>query len=65
MQSSPLKKFDSVLGPLLFVLTILFFHPEGLSKEANAVLATKVIMLPIGMAIILQLSVFPENLKVD
>ena len=26
-------------GPILFLLTLLFFHPEGLSREANAVLA--------------------------
>lgn len=29
-----------VLGPLLFALTLLFFTPEGLSFEAQAVLAT-------------------------
>lgn len=40
MQQSVLKKSGFVLGPLLFTLTIIFFHPEGLSKEANAVLAT-------------------------
>ena len=28
-----------ILGPLLFVLTLLFFTPEGLSSEARAVLA--------------------------
>ena len=28
-----------ILGPLLFVLTLLFFSPEGLSSEARAVLA--------------------------
>lgn len=40
MKSTNLKRFAFVLGPLLFVLTLLFFHPENLSKEANAVLAT-------------------------
>jgi len=29
-----------LLGPLLFVITLLFFDPEGLSYEARAVLAT-------------------------
>ncbi len=33
------KKIGLVLGPLLFFLTIQFFHPEGLSDQANAVLA--------------------------
>lgn len=44
-QLSSLKPFSTrrlglILGPLLFVLTYRFFHPEGLSLEANAVLAT-------------------------
>ena len=29
-----------ILGPLCFALIILFFHPEGLSKSANAILAS-------------------------
>ncbi|SFE50160.1 SLC13 family permease [Alteribacillus iranensis] len=29
-----------ILGPLLFLITMLFFHPEGLSGEARAVLAS-------------------------
>lgn len=33
------KKLGLLFGPIVFVLTLLFFHPEGLSKEANAVLA--------------------------
>ena len=40
MHNSSFKKIGFFLGPLLFVLTLLFVHPEGLSKEANAVLAT-------------------------
>ena len=40
MRNSALKKLGFVLGPLLFILTLLFFHPEELSKGANAVLAT-------------------------
>lgn len=36
------KKVGLILGPLLFVLTLIFFHPEGLSKEANAILASTI-----------------------
>ncbi|MBU2929416.1 SLC13 family permease [Winogradskyella psychrotolerans] len=34
------QKIGLVLGPLLFILIILFFHPEGLSESANAILAS-------------------------
>ena len=30
------------LGPFMFVIILVFFHPEGLSKPANAVLASAV-----------------------
>ena len=33
------KKVGLLLGPLMFFIILLFFHPEGLSKEANAVMA--------------------------
>ena len=33
------KRIGLVLGPLLFIATICFFHPPGLSEAANAVLA--------------------------
>ena len=36
------KKVGLILGPLLFALTLVFFHPEGLSKEANAILAATI-----------------------
>lgn len=29
-----------LLGPLLFILTLLFFHPEGLSQEGRIILAS-------------------------
>ncbi|WP_413376644.1 SLC13 family permease [Alkalihalobacillus sp. 1P02AB] len=29
-----------LLGPLLFILTLLFFHPEGLTSEGRLILAT-------------------------
>ncbi len=34
-----LKTFTGFLGPALFLIVLTFFHPEGLSVEANAVLA--------------------------
>ena len=37
--ANPGKKTGFILGPLLFFLIILFFSPEGLSKEAVGVLA--------------------------
>jgi len=56
-----------ILGPLLFSLIILFFHPEGLSKEANAVLATAAWVavwwiteaLPIAVTALLPVVLFP------
>lgn len=35
----PAQRIGLVLGPLLFVLTLLFFQPEGLSNDAQAILA--------------------------
>lgn len=40
MKHSKAKKTGFVLGPLLFFSVLYFFHPEGLSKEAIAILAT-------------------------
>jgi solute carrier family 13 (sodium-dependent dicarboxylate transporter), member 2/3/5 len=34
------SKIGLILGPLLFTFVLLFFHPKGLSKEANAILAS-------------------------
>jgi sodium-dependent dicarboxylate transporter 2/3/5 len=56
-----------LLGPTLFVLILLFFHPEGLSKEANAVLATAAWVavwwiteaLPIAVTALLPIILFP------
>lgn len=36
------KLLPAILGPLLFALTLIFFHPPGLSNQANAVLACTV-----------------------
>jgi len=67
MQNSTLKKIGFVLGPLLFALTLLYFHPEELSKEANAVLATTLWVavwwilevVPIAVTAMLPIILFP------
>ena len=38
------KNIGLVSGPLSFILVINFFHPEGLTLEANAILASTVWM---------------------
>ena len=56
-----------ILGPILFVLILLFFHPEGLSKEANAILASTVWIavwwiteaIPIAVTALLPIVLFP------
>lgn len=56
-----------ILGPVLFVLTLLFFHPEGLSPEARGVLASTLWIatwwiteaIPIPAASLLPLVLFP------
>ena len=55
------------LGPTLFILILTFFHPEGLSKEANAVLACAAWVavwwiteaLPIAVTALLPIILFP------
>ncbi len=55
------------LGPLAFVLTLLFVHPEGMSKEANVVLASTLWIaiwwvlevLPIAVTSLLPIILFP------
>ena len=34
------QKIGLFLGPIVFIVILQFFHPEGLNKEANAVLAS-------------------------
>lgn len=61
------KKIGLILGPLLFVITLLWFHPEGLSKEANAILATTLWVavwwiteaIPIAVTSLLPIILFP------
>lgn len=61
------KKISLVLGPIFFIAIKLFFHPEGLNEDANAVLAitawiatwwvTEVI--PIAATALLPIVLFP------
>lgn len=61
------KKIGQILGPLLFICTLLFFHPEGLNKQANAVLACTVWIaiwwiteaIPISITSLLPIILFP------
>ena len=61
------KKIGLILGPLAFICTLLFFHPEGLSKEANAILASTLWIaiwwiteaLPIAVTALLPIVLFP------
>ncbi|WP_188454173.1 SLC13 family permease [Virgibacillus oceani] len=36
----PAQLFGLILGPLLFILTLVFFSPDGLSSEGQAILAS-------------------------
>jgi sodium-dependent dicarboxylate transporter 2/3/5 len=61
------SKIGLILGPLMFVLVLLFFHPEGLSKNANAILASAAWIaiwwiteaMPIGVTALLPIVLFP------
>jgi len=61
------KNIGLVLGPIVFTLIVLFFHPEGLSPTANAVLATAAWVaiwwiteaLPIAVTALLPIVLFP------
>lgn len=56
-----------LLGPIAFIIVTLFFNPEGLSKEANAVLASAVWIaiwwiteaIPIAVTALLPIILFP------
>lgn len=61
------KTIGLILGPLLFILTLSFFHPEGLSPAANAILASTLWVavwwilevLPIAATALLPIVLFP------
>lgn len=67
------KLLGLILGPLSFVLVLLFFHPEGLSKEANAVLASTAWIavwwiteaIPIAVTALLPIVLFPLSGGLD
>lgn len=61
------KRIGLFLGPLLFILIRLFFKPEGLSEEANGILASTVWIavwwiteaIPIAATALLPIVLFP------
>jgi len=67
------KRFGLVLGPLLFTLIILFFKPEGLSPQANAILASTAWIavwwiteaIPIAVTALLPIVLFPLTNGLD
>lgn len=64
---STTKRIGFILGPLLFILVRLFFKPEGLSDEANAILASTLWIaawwiteaIPIAVTALLPIILFP------
>ncbi|MCB0566468.1 MAG: DASS family sodium-coupled anion symporter [Phaeodactylibacter sp.] len=61
------RHFGLVLGPVLFILTLLFFQPEGLSSQGRAVLASTLWVavwwiteaIPIPVTALLPIVLFP------
>ncbi len=61
------KTIGLVAGPIAFLVILFFFHPEGLSKEANAILATTAWVaiwwitesMPIAVTALLPILLFP------
>lgn len=68
-----LKLFGLIAGPLLFTYIRLYFHPEGLNEEANAVLASTVWIalwwtlevIPIAATALLPVILFPLTGALD
>ena len=67
------KRIGLVLGPILFILIRLFFKPEGLSPEANGVLASTLWIavwwiteaIPIAATALLPIILFPLTGSLD
>ena len=61
------KNFGLILGPLMFFVILLFFHPSGLNDQSNDVLAATIWIaiwwifeaLPIAVTAILPIVLFP------
>lgn len=61
------KNFGMILGPLMFFVILLFFHPSGLNDQSNAVLAATIWIaiwwifeaLPIAVTALLPIVLFP------
>jgi sodium-dependent dicarboxylate transporter 2/3/5 len=62
-----IKKIGLILGPTIFIIVLNFFHPEGLNKEANAILASTLWIaiwwiteaIPIAVTALLPIVLFP------
>ena len=67
------KLLGLILGPVSFIMILSFFHPEGLSKEANAVLASTAWIaiwwiteaIPIAVTALLPIVLFPLSGGLD
>lgn len=67
------QKIGLILGPLLFILTMMFLNPEGLSTEAKGVLASTLWIatwwiteaIPIPATSLLPLVLFPLTKSLD
>ena len=61
------KNFGLILGPLMFFVILLFFHPSGLNDQSNDVLAATIWIaiwwifeaLPIAVTALLPIVLFP------
>ena len=64
---TPTKRIGFLLGPLLFILILFFFEPEGLSPQARAILASTAWIavwwiteaIPIAITALLPIVLFP------
>jgi sodium-dependent dicarboxylate transporter 2/3/5 len=70
---SKTKLLGLILGPVSFFLILFFFHPEGLSEQANAVLASTIWIaiwwiteaIPIAVTALLPIILFPLSGGLD